>query len=95
MSNRYTWRPTPDHPERMDVIDPDGVAVCWLPRGACEAVMTAYKHIWLKDPIIAREFMKGYLFGVHHALLFGNQIPPVRAEVIDGELAFQMMEAEG
>ena len=92
MSNRYTWRPTPDHPERMDVIDPDGVPVCWLPASACEAVMTAYKHVWLKDPVIAEQFMRGYLFGVHHALGFGNQLPPVRAEVTDGVLSFQMMD---
>lgn len=90
-NNRYTFKPMPSAPWRIEVIGLQGVAVCWLPGSAAEALEQVYAPLWRRDRIMANEFMRGYLFGVHHSLSFGNQAPRIDVTQDGENLSFSMV----
>lgn len=92
------WR-FEDHPTiegRVDVIGPGDRAVCWLPGAVAETIASAYRHKAKEDWVVADLWMQGVLFGLHHALSFGNQIPTifVHFDEPSGVVSYQMVEDE-
>lgn len=91
MNNRYLFRPIANEPHRYQVIGLEGYAVCWLPASAAEELEKVYAPLWKKDRVFGNEFMRGYLFGVHHALTFGNQAPRIEVTQNGDALSFAMV----
>lgn len=77
---------------RVDVLGPDGIAICWLPEAVAASAEGVYRKACEADFVVANEFMRGFLFGLHLALAFGNQIPTIDVTSENGLLSFVMVD---
>lgn len=88
MSIRYRFAPEDDG--RVDVINPTGVLVCWLPESLAGELQRAYRRRLDVDWVVANEWMEGVLFGVHASLAFGNAAPDVKMDIRAGISGYVM-----
>lgn len=90
MSRRYSFRAIEDE-RRVDVMDGDK-AVCWLPAVAAQMIDSVYaKRASLNGWPVANDWFEGVLFGIHHALAFGNQLPRIDLQVGDGIVSYRVI----
>jgi hypothetical protein len=87
---RYRFEPLDDG--RVDIIEPGGAAVCWLPGGIAGELERSYAARRAQDWVVANEWFAGVLVGLHAALGFANQMPEVLMEIRRGVTAYRMGE---
>lgn len=87
---RYRFEPLGDG--RVDVIEPGGAPVCWLPGGVAAELERAYAAKRVQDWVVANEWMAGVLVGLHAALGFANQMPEVLVDIRRGLMTYRMGE---
>ena len=86
----FTFVPVEDDELRVNVHGPDGELICWLPVGAADVVKNAYDKMRRVDWVVAGEWMKGVLLGVHASIFFGNNRPVVTMSHTKDTTTFRM-----
>lgn len=95
MIKEYRFAKMKDNPNRVNVFDPQGMHVAWIPIDA--AVMTAMMYenmLKNKGRAVANEFMYGYLLGMSHAMLYADQLPKITIHREGGHIKLAMHDPE-
>jgi hypothetical protein len=86
---KYTFTPLEDG--CVDVTEPGGALVCWLPGGVAAELERSYAAQREIDWVVANQWMAGALVGLHMALGFANQMPEVLMTIRRGMTEYEMV----